>query len=106
MASGKPIVVGSFRVIEFLDEMAKYGYKQVCINKAHKDIPDSVSFPFGAYGSAFALPEVNYDGWPAIWKVCKKFGYGGCGNCHQHEIPTDIDAGYYKLVSGKWKKVS
>lgn len=102
----KPAVVGSLRLIEFLDEMQKYGYKKVCVNTSHPDVPDSVSFPFGPYGSAFALPEVKHDGWPAIWKVCEKFGYAGCGNSHQHQIPTHLDAGYYKLVSGKWKKVS
>lgn len=104
--STKPIVVGSLRLIEFLNEMQKYGYKKVCVNTSHSDVPNSVSFPFGPYGSAFALPEVNYQGWPAIWQVCEKFGFGGCGNSHQHSIPTDLDTGYYKLVSGKWKKVS
>lgn len=91
---------------KFLKEMQKCGYNKVCINFAHADIPDSISFSFGPMYSAFALPEINVGGWPGIWSVCEKLEYSGCGNGHQHSIPMDLGCGYYKLVDKKWEKIA
>lgn len=93
---------------KFLYRLSKYGYTRVCIHIRHKDVPHSLTWQFTSENSAFAYPETIYDkdNWPAIWKVCNELGYGGCGNCHQHNVPDTLQSGYYKFIKGKWKLIS
>lgn len=90
---------------EFLNECKKFDYKKVCINISHKDIPSSLTFPFGANGSVFTSPDIKYNGWSAIWEICDRFNFTGCGNLQQHTIPVSLGKGYFKLVKGNWKKI-
>ena len=100
----KTNVIGSDLLIQFLEECKKAGYKKVAIQVETEEIPDSMSFPFGVYGSVFCCPEKRKNDWPAIWQICEKFDFGGCGNGHQHQIPSYLDKGFFVLEKGNWIK--
>lgn len=88
---------------EFLDECAKTGMTKVGIQKTHKSIPTSVTFPFGSCGNIFGAGR-DKTGWPAIWGVVERCGISrGCGNTDQHQANCEnlID-GVYHLRKGKW----
>lgn len=100
----KADIMGSDLLIAFLDECKKAGYKKVAIQVRTEEIPDSITFPFGVDGNVFCMPEKRKDGWPAIWSICEKFKFGGCGNEHQHQIPTYLHKGFYVLENNRWVK--
>lgn len=100
----KADAIGSDLLIAFLEECKKEGYKKVAIQVSTEEIPNSITFPFGVYGSVFCLPEKRKNGWPSIWSICEKFEFRGCGNGQQHQIPTYLDKGFFVLKNGKWVK--
>ena len=95
------------KTVKFLDACKQKGINKISIQTKHASIPESMTFPFGVYGSVFQGAQKDKNGWPAIWAICNDFGFGGAGNTDQHSIPpNELFDGVYHCRGGKWSKVA